>query len=101
MTKAERSSFALFFFSSRRRHTSFDCDWSSDVCSSDLVSAIRQRDRATLKSLQDILFHEIRATGQRLVIVEMNPVVPSVVPGQIEIAGDILKIGRASCRERW
>src|SRR5205085_5750540 len=27
----------LFFFSSRRRHTRFDCDWSSDVCSSDLV----------------------------------------------------------------
>src|SRR5579859_5277264 len=26
----------LFFFSSRRRHTIFDCDWSSDVCSSDL-----------------------------------------------------------------
>src|SRR5256886_1875697 len=26
----------IFFFSSRRRHTRFDCDWSSDVCSSDL-----------------------------------------------------------------
>src|SRR5256886_9392097 len=26
-----------FFFSSRRRHTRFDCDWSSDVCSSDLL----------------------------------------------------------------
>src|SRR6266853_6952131 len=24
----------FFFFSSRRRHTRFDCDWSSDVCSS-------------------------------------------------------------------
>src|SRR5438270_13849553 len=29
-----------FFFSSRRRHTRFDCDWSSDVCSSDLTSAV-------------------------------------------------------------
>src|SRR5206468_5562350 len=27
-----------FFFSSRRRHTRSDRDWSSDVCSSDLVS---------------------------------------------------------------
>src|SRR6266853_2309727 len=26
----------FFFFSSRRRHTRFDCDWNSDVCSSDL-----------------------------------------------------------------
>src|SRR2546430_4009011 len=31
--QAER--FGTFFFSSRRRHTRFDCDWSSDVCSSD------------------------------------------------------------------
>src|SRR2546427_3014674 len=33
----ETSSTVNFFFSSRRRHTRFDCDWSSDVCSSDLV----------------------------------------------------------------
>src|SRR2546427_980157 len=30
----------FFFFSSRRRHTRFDCDWSSDVCSSDLDEPI-------------------------------------------------------------
>src|SRR5256886_6085406 len=30
------STSVCFFFSSRRRHTRFDCDWSSDVCSSDL-----------------------------------------------------------------
>src|SRR2546430_10249685 len=30
----------FFFFSSRRRHTRFDCDWSSDVCSSDLGAVI-------------------------------------------------------------
>src|SRR2546430_13150901 len=29
----------VIFFSSRRRHTRFDCDWSSDVCSSDLTQA--------------------------------------------------------------
>src|SRR4051812_49721047 len=28
--------FFFFFFSSRRRHTRLTCDWSSDVCSSDL-----------------------------------------------------------------
>src|SRR5438309_4921980 len=28
--------FVFFFFSSRRRHTRWNCDWSSDVCSSDL-----------------------------------------------------------------
>src|SRR5438034_7479856 len=32
-----------FFFSSRRRHTSSLCDWSSDVCSSDLERGRRSR----------------------------------------------------------
>src|SRR5256885_11824835 len=32
----------VFFFSSRRRHTRLQGDWSSDVCSSDLTSAILQ-----------------------------------------------------------
>src|SRR2546430_5606317 len=36
MMRDERKVVGLFFFSSRRRHTRFDCDWSSDVCSSDL-----------------------------------------------------------------
>src|SRR2546430_11916567 len=35
-----------FFFSSRRRHTRFDCDWSSDVCSSDLGRVERMVPRA-------------------------------------------------------
>src|SRR6266568_9038529 len=29
----------FFFFSSRRRHTRWNCDWSSDVCSSDLSTS--------------------------------------------------------------
>src|SRR4030066_120246 len=35
-------SLLLFFFfcSSRRRHTRFKCDWSSDVCSSDLYTTL-------------------------------------------------------------
>src|SRR5688572_31344436 len=53
--------FFFFFFSSRRRHTRFDCDWSSDVCSSDLCwtipSSPRLRHAAvmslrTLKSIE-------------------------------------------------
>src|SRR5688572_32731291 len=44
----------FFFFSSRRRHTRFDCDWSSDVCSSDLdgdrVRVFNDRGGYTLKA---------------------------------------------------
>src|SRR5260370_27236298 len=46
--------FLFFFFSSRRRHTRFKCDWSSDVCSSDLVltsaAARKSTHRATVFS---------------------------------------------------
>src|SRR5205085_6298192 len=37
----------FFFFSSRRRHTRFDCDWSSDVCSSDLDVVIAGHQQTT------------------------------------------------------
>src|SRR5256886_12303921 len=40
-----------FFFSSRRRHTRFDCDWSSDVCSSDL-RRIRRREVRLARDLR-------------------------------------------------
>src|SRR2546430_3188482 len=42
----------FFFFSSRRRHTRFDCDWSSDVCYSDLLQerADNQRRQCAGKS---------------------------------------------------
>src|SRR5690348_18266282 len=33
----------IFFFSSRRRHTSWTGDWSSDVCSSDLIEDAQHR----------------------------------------------------------
>src|SRR6266571_6720220 len=43
--------FYFFFFSSRRRHTRLTCDWSSDVCSSDLGLARpgRRADRDPLE----------------------------------------------------
>ena len=36
----------LFFFSSRRRHTRYIGDWSSDVCSSDLLGLGRKGEDA-------------------------------------------------------
>src|SRR3989475_6622479 len=46
-----------FFFSSRRRHTRFDCDWSSDVCSSDLGEEFTI---ASPKQLAQILFEKLK-----------------------------------------
>src|SRR5262245_65323024 len=44
------SLFRFFFFSSRRRHTRCLSDWSSDVCSSDLVSLISSQFFSTQSS---------------------------------------------------
>src|SRR2546430_17335233 len=43
----------FFFFSSRRRHTRFDCDWSSDVCSSDLGSTVMGLIESSFALLRD------------------------------------------------
>src|SRR2546421_8222162 len=40
----------VFFFSSRRRHTRSDRDWSSDVCSSDLEAGSPRMDRMSSDS---------------------------------------------------
>src|SRR5438034_7487321 len=41
----------MFFFSSRRRHTRSLCDWSSDVCSSDLIGGLEVREVHQLATL--------------------------------------------------
>src|SRR5579862_6735431 len=53
----------FFFFSSRRRHTRWNCDWSSDVCSSDLNNGgslvTAQSIQADLKSVGvDVTFRQ-------------------------------------------
>ena len=50
----------FFFFSSRRRHTRWPRDWSSDVCSSDLLddepfSKTIGKDIVTVKEIEDYL----------------------------------------------
>src|SRR5205085_5430981 len=57
----------VFFFSSRRRHTRFDCDWSSDVCSSDLPTGegavIAMKEALTDAKLTPRDIHYINAHG--------------------------------------
>src|SRR6267143_2457268 len=62
-----------FFFSSRRRHTRWNCDWSSDVCSSDLEEIQSLEDRLQDENLvlreqidQALMFEEIVGTSSAL-----------------------------------
>src|SRR5437762_10545699 len=52
---------SFFFFSSRRRHTRYIGDWSSDVCSSDLENSSYLRDRSELFSSVLIRVEVVRA----------------------------------------
>src|SRR5437868_8463560 len=49
-----------FFFSSRRRHTRSKRDWSSDVCSSDLLSSKRPASSPRDKGKGRKIFHKLR-----------------------------------------
>src|SRR5256884_5255123 len=55
-----------FFFSSRRRHTRCSRDWSSDVCSSDLFDAARQRKRASVPSASGQFEHGLNVARTQL-----------------------------------
>src|SRR2546430_3087549 len=64
LAEAQRNIYVVFFFfSSRRRHTRFDCDWSSDVCSSDLTQATIEAHRSAWRRAGPGLYeYQISAT---------------------------------------
>src|SRR5690606_40658746 len=91
---------ASFFFSSRRRHTMFSRDWSSDVCSSDLSPLLRgwlarlATAGATIRTRWRWLGWQ--GTAARFATPDGER--------RIKAAATVLalggEIGRASCRER-
>src|SRR5205085_7114558 len=86
--------FFFFFFSSRRRHTRFDCDWSSDVCSSDLsISSSADEEIERGDRLQPVPPRR----GERCEIVQRHDRGHAQRERQRPVRS---QIGRASCRER-
>src|SRR2546430_13054047 len=95
------------FFSSRRRHTRCDCDWSSGVCSSDLrfvdsPAAVRQSAefRRTLNPFGQI---PVLKDGD-LVLADSNALLVYLAKmygqGTQWLPEDPIEIGRGSGRER-
>src|SRR5260221_9343518 len=94
------------FFSSRRRHTRSVCDWSSEVCSSDLGPPLTVIVRPTTTILSTRVWKERYNGDDRIVgrTITVNGG-PSVVIGVRDGRGlpstiDIWQIGRAWGRER-
>src|SRR5256886_7106917 len=86
----------FFFFSSRRRHTRFDCDWSSDVCSSDLTT-LQPWVEATLNGPRARAIAPLSLPGLRA---EWQAVLTKQRPFDFRVWRWLNQIGRASCRER-
>src|SRR5690606_41438028 len=60
----------FFFFSSRRRHTRFSRDWSSDVCSSHLTDRLTGLlNRGTWENLVDAEFERYRRYGHATALI--------------------------------
>src|SRR5689334_24940283 len=88
LTTGDSPSLYLFFFSSRRRHTRWNCDWSSDVCSSDLRRRSDKghrdqrcviREHATGKAT-DLAEHRVEEFGCRLMAVCDDKLDQTIVP---------------------
>src|SRR5256885_4494081 len=101
MQTGRRSVYAVidlfFFFSSRRRHTRLQGDWSSDVCSSDLLHrpgpcfAAPVGGEVVVRARKLVGSAQVRRGGAFL---QHGSI---LLDGSQEI---IAEIGRASCRER-
>src|SRR5690606_39484884 len=92
------------FFSSRRRHTRFSRDWSSDVCSSDLQerrALLGQLCRKYGETVDDVLAWAENAAKRLAELDGDDDRGEALRAEQAELAETMegLEIGRASCRE--
>src|SRR5690606_39306646 len=91
----------LFFFSSRRRHTTFSRDWSSDVCSSDL-GVVAQAARVVVPDVAQlgILRPHLQELVDLLLVLDDRESDAGVPEDVDHLLGHrvLVEIGRASCR---
>src|SRR4051812_49542686 len=87
----------FFFFSSRRRHTRLTCDWSSDVCSSDLHGAPPIENLRKLFRDYEGVFDVSSSDSYQY---SFGGVFTPTLIDKVLLKNTPDKIGRASCRER-
>src|SRR5258707_15826859 len=80
----------FFFFSSRRRHTRYWRDWSSDVCSSDLTRKVLAKGNLTLDQVNVIELNEAFASQALAVLRDLK--IPDDAP-HVNPNGGAIAIG--------
>src|SRR5690606_40076074 len=94
----------LLFSASRRRHTRFSRDWSSDVCSSDLHDHIAKNiksDGVKDRGKKRANFHVLRESNMSAILFEYLFIDYHADRNKLLNVSFRDKIGRASCRYRW
>src|SRR5256885_12566542 len=91
-----------FFFSSRRRHTRLQGDWSSDVCSSDLARYVGEPSEMTLPA--SALLSD-RYVASRRALIDPRRAADRPAPGKPLTASETIRseerrVGK-ECRSRW
>src|SRR5437762_3953073 len=98
-----RATLASFFYSSRRQHTIYIGDWSSDVCSSDLSVGLIAGAATSLFGSSGKVQAESAVAARNVVLVHgayADGSCWSEVIGRLQLAGlrsTAVQIGRASC----
>src|SRR2546430_444301 len=91
----------FFFFSSRRRHTRFDCDWSSDVCSSDLVECGAKETCWAPAELPGCIAVSVAVCCWSVVLLSVTePVTPESRFHHRPSRSEERRVGK-ECRSRW
>src|SRR5256885_13557927 len=70
----------FFFFSSRRRHTRLQGDWSLDVCSSDLAAAVRAVIALTAAAWQVVVLRVVDRLGKGMRSPPRDALIADVTP---------------------
>src|SRR5207245_6360716 len=95
------SSVLSFFFSSRRRHTICYRDWSSDVCSSDLVIIAIALHARRVGHAPRRRRKRIHSLGRRSTIVGFPPsAVPNFAKSLTVVRSEERRVGK-ECRSGW
>src|SRR2546430_5027459 len=93
-----RTQFFFFFFSSRRRHTRFDCDWSSDVCSSDLPPAYIAGRTFSLRTQEKLALDSLR---EQLAVAGYQSVTQVVATGEFCFRGGLIRSEERRVGKEW
>src|SRR3712207_7965471 len=88
----------IFFFSSRRRHTRYWRDWSSDVCSSDLVDVLNNSmNLSSIDSIFGVFFNLSIRCIDNLLVIAIQSILSNI---SLVARSEERRVGK-ECRSRW